>query len=305
MLGSHIKQERLITYYNRHSGHVEGESIYGERWLRLFYGPFAKKSGLLKLVTRTGPSRFYGRLMKRPSSAAKIAKFVDKYEVDTDEFEKKVDSFESFNDFFTRKLKANARPIDRDTNTATLPADGRHLGFENISQVGGIYAKGQLLNLETLLANRTLAKKYAQGSVLISRLCPVDYHRFHSPISGVVSTPKLINGPLYSVNPIALSKNIDILSQNKRILTQIKSDTFGSVLFLQVGATNVGSILHTYKPNEFYEKGQELGAFEFGGSMLITIFEPNTIELAEDLKTYTPQSREVYAKMGTLLGTKI
>ena len=113
--------------------------------------------------------------------------------------------------------------------------------------------------------------------------------------------PKLINGVLYSVNPIALRRNIGILAENKRVLTKLESETVGTILILEVGATNVGSIIQTSAAGTV-GKGDEKGYFEFGGSMTITFFEPGRVELEADLVENTKAGREIYARMGDRVG---
>src|SRR6202044_707631 len=107
--------------------------------------------------------------------------------------------------------------------------------------------------------NDALAEQFANGSVVLARLCPCDYHRFHFPCDAIPGPAKLINGPLYSVNPIALCKNLSILSENKRMITELETDHFGKVLYIEVGATNVGSIHQTFTPYQRYKKGDEKG----------------------------------------------
>ena len=158
-----------------------------------------------------------------------------------------------------------------------------------------------MFDLETLLQDAALAKRFREGSLILSRLCPVDYHRYHFPVGGVAGSPKQINGPLFSVNPIALRQNIRIFTENKRAVTEIDSPEFGKVLMLEVGATCVGSFEYTYKPGPV-TKGQEKGYFKFGGSSTITIFEPNRIVLADDLVENSLKNTELYAKIGDLMG---
>jgi len=136
----------------------------------------------------------------------------------------------------------------------------------------------------------------------MSRLCPVDYHRFHFPVSGVANAPRLIEGPLYSVNPIALRQNINIFTENKRAVTAIESETFGLVLMFEIGATCVGSFEYTFQPGARVEKGSEKGYFKFGGSSTITLFERGHIKLADDLVAKSKEGVELYARMGDLMG---
>lgn len=291
-----------IRYFDRYSQSIETEKVYGDRALKWTYGSLAGRISLSLLVKRAIFSRWYGWKMDRESTRNKIAAFVSQFNLNPGEFAKEVSEFQSFNDFFFRKLKPEARPINPAPKTAVLPADGRHLCIPNISQSKGLFVKGQMFSLAELLNDSQLTKRYEFGSLLLSRLCPVDYHRFHFPVAGMPGKTKLINGPLYSVNPIALRQNINILASNKRCITQLENEIFGRVLLIEIGATCVGSICQTYTPESLVAKGDEKGFFKFGGSSTITIFEPNRIIFDEDLIEHSSQQRELYAHMGDSMG---
>jgi len=247
-------------------------------------------------------SRYFGWRMTRPFSAHKVLPFIVEYDMDTEEFVKSAFDFTSFNEFFSRALKPESRPIAKGEKTAVLPADGRHLAFPNVDEAEGFYVKGSKFTMRELLGDDELATKFAGGSMLISRLCPVDYHRFHFPVNGLPNVPKLINGHLYSVSPIALRKNIRYLVENKRMLTLIDSPEFDSVAMLEVGATNVGSIKQTFVEERLLEKGEEKGLFKFGGSCVITLFQRGRIKFADDLVEQSARCVETYARMGDRLG---
>lgn len=291
-----------IEFYNRYTGEIETEVVYGEKWLRWTYESLPGRAALHALAKRAWFSRFYGWRMSRPRSRSRVAPFVEKYELDANEFDP-VESFGSFNEFFYRKLKPDARPIDPDDDSVVFPADGRHLGFPDLSKCEGFFVKGQKLDLRQLLGSDDLAEKYQDGSAILSRLCPVDYHRFHFCAAGTPGEPRLINGPLYSVSPIALRRNLSYLAENKRVLTELESDRIGKILILEIGATNVGSIKQSFTPQQLQAKGDEKGWFEFGGSATMTFFERGAIQLADDLVEHSSQQRELYAKMGDRMGT--
>jgi phosphatidylserine decarboxylase len=141
--------------------------------------------------------------------------------------------------------------------------------------------------------------------MVITRLCPVDYHRFHFPGAGIPGAASSINGPLYSVNPIAMRRRPTLLWENKRCLTRLHTEAAGEVLLVEVGATFVGSIVQTYRPDHAVAKGEEKGYFLFGGSSVITIFEPGRVKLANVLVEQGMQQREVYARMGDEMGTLV
>ncbi len=291
-----------IVYFDRYRGEPLVEKVYGDAALRWTYGTLAGRMSLDVLVKRALFSRWYGWQMDRPGTREKIAPFIRDYELDATEFVRGANDFANFNEFFFRELKPEARPIDPDPFSVVFPADGRHLCVPDLSNCDGLFVKGEMFDLATLLGDPDLAEKYAGGSLLLSRLCPVDYHRFHFPAAGVPGPTRQINGPLYSVNPIALRQNIQILATNKRCVTELSTDSFGKILLLEIGATCVGSIRQTYKAGTAVTKGHEKGYFRFGGSSTITIFPRGSIRFNDDLVQNSSQNRELYARVGDQMG---
>ncbi|MGB2402394.1 MAG: archaetidylserine decarboxylase [Akkermansiaceae bacterium] len=289
-----------IKFYNRYSGSMETELVYGESFLKWAYGNPLGKLALHSFIKRAAFSRWYGKRMDQPASLTKIRPFINDYRLNVDEFADNPESYRSFNEFFYRKLKADARPISDDA--IVFPADGRHLAFQNIDDINGFFVKGQTFDLHQLIGDSTLSSQYTGGSLILSRLCPVDYHRFHFPVSGHASETRLINGPLFSVSPIALTRNLNYLWQNKRTITQIQTESLGKVLMLEIGATCVGSIQQTYQADDEIIKGDEKGYFAFGGSSTIVIFEPKIISFSEDLLSNSSKQIETYARMGDSMG---
>ena len=292
----------MIQYIDRKTNTLCEEKIYGEKPLLLLYGDsfFSKifSYTLLPLLAYLPFfSNFYGFLQKRPASRAKIEPFIQTYAIDRAEF--LTEDFRSFNDFFIRKLKPSCRPIHSDPNIASMPADGRYLVYPRFDR---FLAKGQEFTLASFLNDPVYARRFETGSMLIARLCPVDYHRFHFPCDGVPCKPRLINGPLYSVSPIALRKRISILSENKRVVTEIDTPRFGTILYVEIGATAVGTIQQTFSPDQPVKKGDEKGYFEFGGSCLVLLFEENRIAFDADLVENTNKGLETLCRFGESLG---
>ncbi|MFS8564472.1 MAG: archaetidylserine decarboxylase [Rhabdochlamydiaceae bacterium] len=297
-----------ITYIDRASGKEHIEKVYGKALIEALYGSSSLSKILsflfLPLLSRSNLISFlWCAFQKSRFSQFKIKPFIKAFHVDSSEFRDSVDSFRCFNDFFIRHLKPSARPINPDVKRAILPADARYLVYSNIASIDGFWVKGHKFSLEELLLSQALAKKYAAGSMVIARLAPVDYHRFHFPISCTSETPLSIPGKLYSVNPTALKKDIDILTRNKRMLTTLHSDNFGDVTYIEVGATNVGSIHQTFQPGKQHAKGEEKGYFSFGGSCLILLFEPGKIQFDKDLLNASSRKIEVLGRLGQSLGT--
>jgi phosphatidylserine decarboxylase len=318
-----------IRYYDRYTRTLKNEQIYGEHWLRFAYENPVGRMFVWALARRAFFSRWYGWKMNitahreggpalgqlvrimlgGTNSTDRILPFITKYNIDVDEFEKSPFDFKTFNEFFFRALKPGARPIAPAANAAVFPADGRHLAFPGVDQADGFYVKGKKFTLAELLGEdalpedqRVLARQFADGAMLISRLCPVDYHRFHFPAGGVPGDFRLINGWLYSVSPVALRINVRRLVQNKRVVTLVKSPEFGLVAMVEVGATNVGSIKQTFVPGRPVAKGDEKGFFAFGGSCVITIFQRGRIRFDDDIVAQSREHIETYARMGDRLG---
>lgn len=296
----------MIHYIERTTKEECVEQVYGEKAVRLFYGDGLFSAILSKSLRPTLAwlfSKVYGYLQTLPASRKKILPFLETYGVDETEFAEPVDSFRSFNDFFIRKLKSSCRPIDPRPHQAALPADGRYLVYPDLGQVHGFFIKGQKFSLDSFLDSPILARRFSEGSMVIARLCPTDYHRFHFPCDGVPSKPRLINGPLFSVNPMALRKRLSILWENKRLITEIETGPFGVVLMVEIGATAVGSIHQTYTPDQPVKKGEEKGCFSFGGSCIVLLFEKGRIQFDQDLIDNSCRYLETRANFGTSLGS--
>jgi phosphatidylserine decarboxylase len=298
-----------IRFYHRYKKTVETEKVFGEAWLRLAYENPVGRFFVWLLAKRKFFSWWYGRKMNKKESALRILPFIAAYDIDADEFALSPFAYKTFNQFFYRALKPECRPIAEGERVAVFPADGRHLFFPNVENTAGFYVKGSTFTLAELFAEdrlpegeRALSAQFAGGAMVISRLCPVDYHRFHFPVSGVPGEPRLINGALYSVSPVALRRNLHYLVQNKRVLTLIESPVFGTVAMFEVGATNVGSIQQTFVRGRAVNKGAEKGFFAFGGSCVITLFRRGRLRFDADLPGPSTEHMEVYARMGDRLG---
>ena len=281
-------------YIERSSGEIKTEKVMGEKWLAWLYNNPIGEATMFTLVKRKFVSDWYGNIMDSPSSADKIEAFVNDYNIDLNIAQKQ--DFSSFNDFFYRKLKPDARPIDTSQNVVVSPADGKALAYSNIENADFI-VKGFHFDVSSFLSDDNLAEKYKDGSLMVIRLAPYDYHRFHFPLSGTVSKVIQIKGDLYSVNPIALRQKAEIFFLNKREYLTISTKNFGDVIMAEVGATMVGSIIQTFEGN-IVEKGQEKGYFKFGGSTVVLLFEKGKIKIDNDLLENTNKDLETEVKMG-------
>lgn len=274
----------------------------GEGALRWLYESSSGGVALNAVVRYAWFSALYGLWKRRRSSAKLIAEYCREYGIDPAEFADSIESYPHFAAFFERKLKPSARPIAEGEGQLIFPADGRHLLIPNLDHAQNFYAKRQSWNLDEFLGDSKQALYYRGGSMLISRLCPVDYHRYHFPFSGVPSAAQKVKGKLYSVNPIALNKDLSYLWRNKREKTVLNTEYGNQILISEIGATMVGRIHQTYTPDQPVKRGDEKGHFAIGGSCIVTMFARGEVIWDGDLIEYGSQGIEVYAKMGDRCG---
>lgn len=296
------KGEKII-YIKRETGEKAVEKVPGESCLRWLYNnPFGKLA-LSSVVKRKFVSEYYGKKMDSTKSKKMVAEFVKEYGINMEEFEKKAEEFNSFNEFFYRKLKIGVREIAN--KDVVSPADGKIIAFNSLSETDSFFVKGKKFNLKEYLNDETLANEFEGGAMAIIRLAPVDYHRFHFPVDGIAGKNIEINGDYFSVSPIALKKSIEIFMENKREYSIVENDKLGKVVVSEIGAAMVGSIIQTYNENQEIKKGDEKGYFKFGGSSVMILFQKNKIKFDEDLINNTKNGFETYIKMGEGIGEKI
>ncbi len=232
-----------------------------------------------------------------------ISQFAKIYKIEwQDCIRQRPEQFDSFNDFFTRELKPEARPL---SNAAMIsPADGKIAACGQLNNTEFIHAKGHHFTLEALIADPELAKEFKDGQFATIYLSPRDYHRIHMPVTGQLQRTIHIPGKLYSVS-LKTAENIPTLfAENERHVSLFDTE-YGKVIVILVGAINVssmetvweGTITPPYASILKYrdysheditlEKGEEMGRFNMG-STVIVITENNHLELNEILKEYQP-----------------
>ncbi|MGL5918656.1 MAG: phosphatidylserine decarboxylase [Cetobacterium sp.] len=291
-----------INYIERKTGELKTETPPGEGFLKfLYYNPLGKLP--LNLVVRKKfLTDFYGKKMSSISSIKKIKPFVEANEINMNESKKSIDEFKSFNDFFIRELKIGSREINLNEDTLVSPADGKILVFENLKDSTKFFLKGDEFSISEFLMDKEEAKKFEGGTLVIIRLAPVDYHRFHFPADGLISESKLIDGYYYSVSPYAIKKNFRIYCENKREVSILKTEKFGDIVLSEIGATMVGGIEQTYKANTVVKKGDEKGYFFFGGSSCVLLFEKNKVKFDKDILENSYKGIETKVYMGEKIG---
>jgi phosphatidylserine decarboxylase len=242
--------------------------------------------------------------MTTPESRAKIAPFVKLHGINMAECkEERVEAYPHFNAFFYRELKPSARPIAAplDDGVVVSPADCRMVVYPTLSDATKIWVKGHSFTVESLLGPECadVAPLFLGGSLMLARLAPQDYHRWHLPVTGRLGRRHAIDGALFTVNPIAIRRtHPDVYSENKREVLLVHTKPFGLVAMVAVGATVVGSINIVTPNGAFAEKGACHGYFAFGGSTVLVLFQPGTVAFDTDLLRYSMTPLETYVRVG-------
>ncbi len=173
----------MIQYFNRKSQRLETEKVYGTAFLELAY---KNKIGYFftdQLLPKKVLSKIMGAIENTRWSAKKIPNFVKAYDIDMSLYEEK--EFRTFNEFFVRQFKKGMRPFNQDTSVFCAGAEARYLGFQNLPSEKKLKVKEIDVGLSQLFGGgsrgENLAKEFEGGTVIIARLCPVDYHRYHFP----------------------------------------------------------------------------------------------------------------------------
>lgn len=256
------------------------------------------------MVPQQHLSRLLGRfwriplppLLRKPA----LSVFARAFDVNVSEAERPLGAYRSVHDFFTRRLKADARAVCRDVHSVCSPVDGRIVEVGHVGKGKVLNVKGTQLSLVDLLVDRRLAVALEGGPYLVVYLSPSDYHRVHSPVSGSVVAWHHIPGKLFSVNAASLRREPGLFTQNERLVTVIEGDEAGPCACVMVAAFGVGNITlscdaevethrrgfvpDTIRSQRFLsppsvERGAELGIFHLG-STVIAVFAPQRVVLS-------------------------
>ena len=249
-----------------------------------------------------------GQKYDHPSSVNNIPHFIKYHKLPVHEIAEPLTSFKCFNEFFYRRIKLKEyRPLASpdDPFVTVSPADCRLNVFESVSDATKLWIKGINFNLISLLKDEQLSKYFDGGSLVISRLAPQDYHRFHSPVDGIVTMNYHIPGTYYTVNPMAVRQKVDVYTENACTVTIIDSPQFGKVAFVSIGAMMVGSIIITTEIGAEVERLSEIGYFAFGGSTIVVLYSKEAkVQFDQDLLANSKEQLETLVKVGESIGHK-
>lgn len=254
---------------------------------------------ILKVLTLPFITHLGGWYMSHSLSKRKIQPFIEGNHIDMNQYVEQ--TYNSYNDFFTRKIKEGQRPIHKNKEELIAPADSK-LTYYKIEEDTHLKIKDSVYSLEDLLQNSLLAKEYHGGICLIFRLTVDDYHRYCFIDNGTKEKDSYIKGKFHTVNPIA-NDFYPIYKQNSRSCSLLHTENFGDVIYMEVGAMMVGRIVNHSKTQ--FLKGEEKGYFEFGGSTIVMFIKKDVVEIDQDIIKNSLSHDETRVLMGEKIGTKI
>ena len=285
-----------MKYIDR-KGNITIEENRQDKFLRHLYNDWGGRL-CLKIIIQPFVTRLGGWFLNTRLSARMIPGFVERNHIDLSSCTRQ--EFASYNDFFTRRLKEGQRPVAADDSVLVSPCDGK----VTVSRIGSdsrFYIKDTLYTLERLLKNKKLAKRYLGGYAVILRLTVDDYHHYCYVADGEKTYQRRIPGNFHTVNPIA-NDICPIYKMNSREYCLVKNEKLGTVLMMEVGALMVGKIQNYKKERCQVNRGEEKGRFEFGGSTVVLLLEPDKVLPDSDLIRNTLQGAETIVSMGERIG---
>lgn len=291
-----------IEYLDRPTGRRCREQVYAGGFLRWLYNTLTGKVASHLLFRHALASRLYGFWSSLPFSRCQIKTLVGSGEVNREDFNQPTSDFNSFNDFFTRRIDLSRRPIPNDPAICISPVDGKALALASIDSRETFQIKRHSFNLSSFLADPDLIRRFDGGSMIICRLSLADYHHFHFPDSGWAGESRQIPGDLQASGPYSERTLVPYYTQNQRTLTPILADHFRFMLMVEIGALTVGSIVQCYQAGHAVRRGQEKGHFALGGSTVVLLFQPGTIRIDNDLLRNTAAGLETQVRVGDSLG---
>lgn len=285
------------SVYNRKTRALYTEKQYKAGALQVLYSSPAGLAFANAVVSRPLASRLAAAYYNSAASARDIPAFVQEYGIDMGQYPPR--QYRCFNDFFTRCVRPECRPVCGRPGALVAPADAK-LRVYPIEEGLRLTIKGALYTLPALLANGSfVADAYAGGLCFVYRLTVDDCHRFCYIDDGRLRAQWHTAGRLHTVGPYTDGK-LPVLAQNQRFGALLATRNFGPVVQLDVGALLVGRVV--VHPLRTFARGQERGYFAYGGSTIVQLFRRGAARPHEDIQHYTNKGIETRVQMGEAVG---
>ena len=267
-----------------------------DKLLGLLYGSIIGRALLRPLISPV-VSKLAGCFLSSGPSRILIRSFIRRNNIDMAQFEPV--RYRSYNEFFSRKIRPEMRPIDADPTHLIAPCDSKLTALK-ITPDSVFTLKHTQYTLESLLRNDVLAQKYAGGYALIFRLTVDDYHRYCYICDGEKDDNIHIPGMLHTVNPVA-NDHYPIYKENSREYSILHSEHFGNILMMEVGALLVGKIVNHHNRARVM-RGEEKGYFQFGGSTVVLLLQAGRAKIDDDILENSRENIETVVRMGERIG---
>lgn len=282
--------------YADRKGNIKGEDNGQDKLLKYMYGTVIGRAAV-KILVNPVFSKIGGAVLSTSLSSFIVPSFCEKNNIDMSDYEEV--RYGSYNDFFTRRIKPGKRLFNPNPDVLISPCDSK-LSVYPIREDLHFNVKNTTYTVESLLRDKKLAQRYKGGYACVFRLTVDDYHRYAYIDHGYVTKQRSIKGVLHTVNPVA-NDCYPIYKENSRVYSILKSENFGNVLMMEVGALMVGKIVNE-KGQCYVCRGQEKGHFEFGGSTIILLFQKNKVVIDEDILDNSRNGLETKVKLGENIG---
>lgn len=286
-----------MKYIDR-TGNVQGNEDMQDKFLKCLYSNVLGRF-IISLLIHPCVSKVGGRLLSTKLSSKVVPSFCKSNHIDLSIYDRQ--KFNSYNDFFTRKLLEEKKEVDYNSNHLVSPCYSK-LSVYPIAKNMSFKVKNTRYTLSRLLKSKKLAEKYEGGIACIFRLSVDDYHRYMYIDDGYQTKERKIKGVFHTVNPIA-NDMYPIYKENTRAYSILQSKNFGNVIMMEVGALLVGKI-RNYHSCCNVKRGEEKGYFEFGGSSIILIFQKDKIKIDKDIWNNSINGMETKVCMGEKIGEK-
>lgn len=287
-----------VNIYNRSTKSLYEEKQFKGGQLKFLYNTILGRIILKLFIAGKWYSKHNAKNNDSRKSINKIRPFIDKYGIDITEYEKR--EYNSFNDFFIRKIIPDKRPIPREENVLPSVADSK-LTYYKIEKDLSIKIKNSIYTVEELLKDKQLADEYRNGTCMVFRLTVDDYHHYCYCDDGNLLYSKYIDGRLHTVGAIS-AKRHKVYCENCREYSVLATKHFGKVIQMEIGALLVGKIVNNRKT--CFRKGDEKGWFEMGGSAIVLLFTENIVNVDEDIVVNSAKGIETKVKYCERVGER-
>ncbi len=252
---------------------------------------------VLKAAAGRRVSRVCGAYLDSRLSRGMIRPFVRRHKVAMEDYAPA--RYGSFNEFFTRRIRPELRPVALDPEELIAPCDGL-LSAYRVAEGAVIPIKQSAYTVEELLGGDPAAEKYREGVCLVFRLCVDNYHRYCFPDAGRRIRGAFLPGVLHTVRPVALER-CPVFVRNCREYTVMETENFGVVTQVEVGAMLVGKI-QNHPGKDRFLRGEEKGMFLDGGSTVALLLERDAAEIPDAFFKATDRGEETPVRMGQVIG---